>query len=79
MNAQILLVEDDMILRESLVELLEREGYGVSCACCVSEAQAQLDARAVDWRYSTSPLPDGDGVSLCGIGALKGARCQCCF
>ena len=65
MNAQILLVEDDMILRESLVELLEREGYGVSCACCVSEAQSKLDTRAVDMAILDVALPDGDGVSLC--------------
>ena len=65
MNEQILLVEDDAMLRESLVELLERENYSVSCACSARQARAELSARAADMAILDVTLPDGDGVELC--------------
>lgn len=65
MNAQILLVEDDATLREGLIELLRREGYGVSSANCAREALALLESRAMDLAILDVSLPDGDGVELC--------------
>lgn len=36
--ARILVVEDDIAIRESLVDLLQEEGYEVACACNGEEA-----------------------------------------
>lgn len=65
MSTRIMLVEDDAILRESLVELFEREGYSVDPVRCAQEARAQLDARTFDLVILDVTLPDGDGVELC--------------
>lgn len=63
--AHILLVEDDSFLRKGLTELFEREGYQVTDAASVSEANNQLRRSAPDLVVLDVTLPDGNGVELC--------------
>jgi CheY-like chemotaxis protein len=44
---RILLVEDDHAIRETIAELLEEEGYGVTCAANGAEALELLSAPEV--------------------------------
>ncbi len=66
MSLNVLLVEDDRELRSTLSETLRVEGYAVSCAASLADAQAQLQyARpAPDLILLDLGLPDGDGQSL---------------
>ncbi len=64
MAFSILLVEDDLMLRGGLKELFEREGYEVTTAASVREAQAKING-GIDMIVLDVTLPDGDGVSLC--------------
>lgn len=60
--ARILVVEDDTTIRETIAELLEDEGYAVSCAANGAEALAQLDAGSVPSLILldlTMPVMDG--------------------
>lgn len=63
--AHILLVEDDSFLRKGLTELFEREGYQVTAAASVSEANSQINRSAPDMIVLDVTLPDGNGVELC--------------
>lgn len=63
--AHILLVEDDSFLRKGLTELFEREGYQVTTAASVSDANCQLHRSAPDLVVLDVTLPDGNGVELC--------------
>ena len=60
----ILLVEDDIVLREGLKELFTRDGYQVITAGNVREAREKLTGM-VQAVVMDVGLPDGDGVSLC--------------
>ena len=64
MSAHILLVEDDIALREGLTELFAREGYIVKSAASVAEARERLNG-STELVVLDVSLPDGDGVSLC--------------
>lgn len=60
--AQILVVEDDTAIRQAIVELLQEEGYTVTCASNGAEALAQLDHGAVPSLILldlTMPVMDG--------------------
>ena len=63
--AHILLVEDDSFLRKGLTELFEREGYQVTAAASVKEANNQLHDSAPELVVLDVTLPDGNGVELC--------------
>lgn len=65
MNAKILLVEDDLYLRQGVKELLEREGYAVGTAASLREARGLLRTGGWDLLALDAALPDGDGVELC--------------
>lgn len=62
--ANILLAEDDAVLRGGLTELFTREGYRVISASCAQEAREKLSGN-VNLIVLDVGLPDGDGVSLC--------------
>ena len=64
MAYNILLVEDDAVLRGGLVELFGREGYAVAQAASAREARERLNS-GIDLVVLDVTLPDGDGVSLC--------------
>ena len=64
MQATILLVEDDSVLRRGLAELFTREGYHVIEAASVREAKEKLNSE-VQAVVLDVGLPDGDGVSPC--------------
>lgn len=66
--AEILIVEDEEIIRESLKRLLERHGYGVQGAGSVPEAeQYRLDN--FDLIIADLRLPGDDGTTLIDRGA----------
>lgn len=62
---QILLVEDDEDLREGLSFALEHEGYSVSVATRIAEAETLLARRSMDLIILDVMLPDGSGFDLC--------------
>ncbi|MBQ8955165.1 MAG: response regulator transcription factor [Clostridia bacterium] len=68
-----LLVEDDTVLRGSLRELFEREGYAVTQAASAREARERLSGD-VDLIVLDVTLPDGDGVELCRAWRGAGVR-----
>jgi two-component system response regulator PilR (NtrC family) len=66
MSKSILVVEDEQVLRESLVELLSDEGYEVLQASNGKEAHDLLLQRPVDLIVSDIRMPEMDGVQLLG-------------
>ena len=63
-EATILLVEDDAVLRRGLAELFTREGCRMIEAASVREAKEKLNGE-VQAVVLDVGLPDGDGVTLC--------------
>ena len=71
---RILLVEDELAIRDLLASVLWDEGYAVDVAETVGEAMACLGRSAyaliiTDWR-----LPDGDGLLIADAAAQLGAK-----
>jgi DNA-binding response OmpR family regulator len=70
----VLVVDDEVAVREVLGEILREEGYVVDLAATVAEARALLDkyrygVLLADWR-----LPDGDGVLIANLAAEVGTH-----
>ncbi|MEE8460140.1 MAG: response regulator, partial [Phycisphaerales bacterium] len=62
----ILLAEDEQVLRESLAELLQSEGYTVRQAATGSEAYEIAVGEPVDLVLTDVRMPEMDGVTLLG-------------
>ncbi|HEX6640079.1 MAG TPA: response regulator transcription factor [Thermoanaerobaculia bacterium] len=65
MPPAILVVEDELLTRRTLKELLEREGFAVTTAGSVAEALGEVNRRAYDLVLLDIVLPDGDGLAAC--------------
>ena len=65
MPAAILVVEDDLLTRRLLQEILERDGCVVTTAGSVAEAMGEVGRKAFDLVLLDLGLPDGDGLTLC--------------
>lgn len=63
-SKRVLVVEDHVATRLSLVRMLERRGYQVQAAGSLAEARAQLAGGPVDLVLSDLGLPDGSGHEL---------------
>jgi two-component system response regulator PilR (NtrC family) len=64
MSKTILVVEDEQVLRESVVELLTDEGYDCAQAANGKEAHDLLLQRSVDLILSDIRMPEMDGLQL---------------
>lgn len=60
----ILIVEDEQIIRETLAEFLQSEGFEVRATGTVTEALKIAKERDYDVAVCDIQLPDGDGVKL---------------
>lgn len=60
----ILICEDEEVIRRSLAELLQGEGYVVSPAASVTEAVTLAMSHDFDVAICDVMLPDGDGIDL---------------
>lgn len=65
MNTKILLVEDDLFLRDGLCEVLKKEGYCVTSAESVGQAKNLLNTDEFNLIILDVMLPDGNGFDLC--------------
>lgn len=65
MTTQILLLEDDLFLRDGITELLTREGYRVTAAETVRQAETYLSLGSFALAVFDVLLPDGNGLDLC--------------
>ena len=65
MPPAILVVEDDLLTRRTLQDLLQREGFGVTTVGTVAEAMGEVNRRAYDLILLDLILPDGDGIDCC--------------
>jgi signal transduction histidine kinase/ActR/RegA family two-component response regulator len=64
-HEHLLLVEDDPIVRETVVEMLGRLGYRTRVAADVGQARAALEAEAFDLLFTDVMLPGGlTGVDI---------------
>lgn len=59
------MVEDELLTRRMLQELLQHEGFTVITAGGVAEALAEVAHRAYDLVLLDLVLPDGDGLAVC--------------
>jgi DNA-binding response OmpR family regulator len=66
MPPAILVVEDELLMRRTLQELLQREGFAVTTAGTMAEALGEVNRRAYDLILLDLILPDGDGIECCG-------------
>ena len=62
---QVLLVEDDPVIAKTLVMSLRYQGFELTLAAGVRDAQAALAARQFDLMLFDVGLPDGSGIELC--------------
>ena len=60
----VLIIDDEMAIRESLETLLLLEGYDVECAASGEEGMARLGERAFDLVLLDLALPDRNGIEL---------------
>lgn len=65
MPPAILVVEDELLTRRTLQELLQREGFGVTTVGSVAEAMGEVNRRTYDLVLLDIVLPDGDGLVAC--------------
>ncbi|HYI11871.1 MAG TPA: response regulator transcription factor [Thermoanaerobaculia bacterium] len=65
MPQSILVVEDELLTRRTLQQLLEREQFAVTTAGSVAETMAEVQRRAYDLILLDIGLPDGDGLTAC--------------
>jgi DNA-binding response OmpR family regulator len=65
MPQAILVVEDELLTRRTLQELLQAEGFVVTTAGSVAEAIGEVNRRAYDLILLDIVLPDGDGLTAC--------------
>lgn len=66
-NPAILVVDDDPDILVALLDLLEYEGYQVTCASTCGDALAEATASPFDAVLLDIGLPDGDGLSVLDI------------
>ncbi|MBI2354916.1 MAG: sigma-54-dependent Fis family transcriptional regulator [Deltaproteobacteria bacterium] len=66
MKTRILIVDDELSMREFLSILLEREGYEVATAAGAEEALAQLESGLFDLVISDVQMPGLNGIELLG-------------
>lgn len=66
MPPAILVVEDELLMRRTLQELLQSEGFAVTTAGTMAEALGEVNRRAYDLILLDLILPDGDGIECCG-------------
>ena len=66
MAPAILVVEDDLLMRRTLQQLLEHEGFAVTPVGTIAEAMGEVNRRAWDLILLDLILPDGDGIEVCG-------------
>lgn len=64
MNANILLVEDDIFLRDGLCEMLEKEGYCVTPVSTIASAESKI-SDGYNIVILDVMLPDGSGFDFC--------------
>ncbi|QEM68188.1 sigma-54-dependent Fis family transcriptional regulator [Geobacter sp. FeAm09] len=64
MKTRILIVDDELSMREFLAILLEREGYGVVVASNAEEALRQIDGSLFDLVISDVQMPGLSGIEL---------------
>jgi len=62
---RIFLVEDDGEIARHLAQLLQAEGFAVTCVYGQREALALLEKRQFDLALVDLSLPDGNGFSVC--------------
>lgn len=62
--ARILLVEDDVFLRDGLCEMLEKESYGVVPVSTIGDARSKI-ADGFNLVILDVMLPDGNGFDFC--------------
>ena len=67
MSAKILLVEDDVFLRDGIKEALKKEGYSVFTAEDCKTAKAEFVKETPDLLILDVMLPDGNGFDLCTL------------
>ena len=65
MPPAILVVEDELLTRRTLQELLQREGFAVTTAGTMAEGLGEVNRRAYDLVLLDIVLPDGDGLTAC--------------
>jgi two-component system, OmpR family, response regulator len=63
-GSEILIVDDDRALRETLADFLEKEGFRASGVGNVAEGRAQLAARRPALVLLDLTMPGGDGLGL---------------
>lgn len=66
MGPAILVVEDELLMRRTLQDLLQREGFTVSTVGSIAETMGEVNRRAWDLILLDLILPDGDGLAACG-------------
>lgn len=71
MKSKILIVEDDIYLREGLCELLTKEGYEPISAECCAEAKVLFCEVGFELIILDVMLPDGNGLELCSFFRLS--------
>jgi DNA-binding response OmpR family regulator len=64
MSRQMLIVDDEAVLRKHLARLCARRGYEVATAGTCAEARAVLDRSLIELLLLDVMLPDGDGLDL---------------
>ncbi len=67
MKSRILVVEDDVFLREGLCELLTKEDYEPIPTCNCAECKRIFAENTFDLVILDVMLPDGNGVELCNF------------